>query len=119
MGIYFWRPKWSILFFAGALLISISRVIAGIHWPADVLGGAVVGILSGWLVARLLRMYKKQSIMRMVLLVGFLSVLLLPNFSFAQNPSVRSFIAKPNFVEYEYSAISYFGHSSSHPPVFG
>ncbi len=35
-----------IIFFLGAILIGISRVMAGLHWPYDILGGAVIGILS-------------------------------------------------------------------------
>lgn len=58
MGVYFYRPKWSVLFFAGAALISISRVIAGVHWPLDVLGGALVGILSAWVLEILLKKFK-------------------------------------------------------------
>ncbi len=41
---------WGSVFFVGAVLISVSRVIVGIHWPADILGGAVVGIFSGVLI---------------------------------------------------------------------
>jgi len=33
-------------FFIGAILISIARVIGGVHWPADVVAGAVLGIFS-------------------------------------------------------------------------
>ncbi len=36
----------SVIFFIVAILISISRVIAGIHWPLDILTGAIVGILT-------------------------------------------------------------------------
>lgn len=47
MAIYlFFNKKWGWLFFAGATLISISRVITGVHWPLDILGGAIIGILS-------------------------------------------------------------------------
>lgn len=37
--------------FAWALLLSYSRMYLGAHFPADVLGGAVVGALLGWLAA--------------------------------------------------------------------
>lgn len=40
-----WRT-WGIVFFLGAILIGISRVIAGLHWPADILAGAIIGIFS-------------------------------------------------------------------------
>ena len=48
------RPKfwWGAgsLFFLASFLIVISRVFVGIHWPSDILAGAVVGILTGWLI---------------------------------------------------------------------
>jgi len=31
------------------LLIGIARIAAGLHYPSDVLGGALIGILSGTL----------------------------------------------------------------------
>lgn len=40
-----WRT-WGAVFFLGAILIGIARVIAGIHWPYDILGGAIIGIFS-------------------------------------------------------------------------
>ena len=32
-------------FFIGAILIGLSRVIVGIHWPFDILGGLILGAL--------------------------------------------------------------------------
>lgn len=45
---YFYYPKTSILFFIAAVNVGAARVIAGVHWPSDILGGAVVGIGSAW-----------------------------------------------------------------------
>lgn len=47
-----WRLSLQVMFFAGAILIEIARVIAGIHWPLDILGGAIIGIFSSVLVAK-------------------------------------------------------------------
>ncbi len=38
-----------------ASLIAISQVYVGVHYPGDVLGGAILGMGVGWLVARLVR----------------------------------------------------------------
>lgn len=47
--IYFHNKKNGILFFLSGFLISFARVFSGIHWPSDVLAGALIGIFSGWL----------------------------------------------------------------------
>jgi undecaprenyl-diphosphatase len=41
------------LFLAAATLIAIARVMAGLHYPGDVLGGAAIGLLSALVVMRL------------------------------------------------------------------
>lgn len=42
--VYLYHKKWGIFFFIAAVLMTTSRVIAGIHYPSDILGGALVGI---------------------------------------------------------------------------
>ncbi|CAD7816309.1 Putative undecaprenyl-diphosphatase YbjG [Chryseobacterium aquaeductus] len=39
-----------IILFFWALLVSYSRIYNGVHYPFDILGGAIVGILSGSLI---------------------------------------------------------------------
>lgn len=41
--------KWSIFFFIWPVLFSYSRIYVGVHFPLDILVGAVVGLLSGLL----------------------------------------------------------------------
>lgn len=45
-----WRWKAPLLGFA--LLVAWSRVYVGAHYPLDVVGGALVGVASGWFVWR-------------------------------------------------------------------
>jgi len=52
--IYFYNKKAGLLFFLASFLISFSRVFCGIHWPSDILGGAVIGIISGFIILKLL-----------------------------------------------------------------
>ena len=55
--IYSYNKKAGFLFFLVSFLISISRVFIGIHWPSDILGGALIGIFSGWLVLKLTKKF--------------------------------------------------------------
>lgn len=59
-GKHKYSKKIGILFLVFAFLISISRVFCGVHWPLDVLAGAVVGIFSGWLVFKLSKRFIKS-----------------------------------------------------------
>jgi undecaprenyl-diphosphatase len=40
----FARPRWAPAFYLLALAIGSSRVYAGVHYPLDIVGGAVLGI---------------------------------------------------------------------------
>ena len=40
-------PRFKISFYIGALLMAISRVFVGVHYPSDVLGGMIIGIVMG------------------------------------------------------------------------
>lgn len=71
IGLFYARRRdgwWSLLL---AAAISLSRVFVGLHWPTDVLAGAVVGTFSGllvlsarssleWLVRGLFRVFRFQ-----------------------------------------------------------
>ncbi len=51
--IYSYNKKAGILFFLASFLIVISRVFVGIHWPSDILAGAIIGVFFGWLVNKI------------------------------------------------------------------
>ena len=44
-------PVWGWVFLAFAVAVSYSRVYVGVHYPGDVLGGAIVRMAIGWLAA--------------------------------------------------------------------
>ncbi len=48
--IYKYNKKAGIFFFIASFLISVARVFCGVHWPSDILAGAIVGIIIGWFV---------------------------------------------------------------------
>lgn len=48
-------PGWRGFWYGGALLVGMARVVGGSHFPTDVLGGAVLGFLIGYVWARALK----------------------------------------------------------------
>ena len=44
-----------VFFFLASIYISFARVFVGVHWPSDILAGALVGIFSGWLMYRIFK----------------------------------------------------------------
>lgn len=48
-------PRFRAFFFALAVLIAFSRLYNGVHYPTDVLAGAVLGTVIGLATLRLLR----------------------------------------------------------------
>ena len=51
-------PAWRGLWYGGALFVGMARVAGGSHFPTDVLGGAVLGFLIGYVWARALKEWR-------------------------------------------------------------
>lgn len=60
--IFHYNKRLGILFYVFSLLIVFSRVYVGIHWPSDILAGAVLGILVGWFLNYLFRNHAHKII---------------------------------------------------------
>ena len=60
--VYFYNKKIGILFYIASFFIVIARVFVGVHWPSDILAGAVLGILTGWILNKLFRKYAHKFI---------------------------------------------------------
>lgn len=45
--IFYFHKRWGYVFLAWAALIAYSRVYCGVHYPSDVIGGAIWGALIG------------------------------------------------------------------------
>lgn len=60
-----WRPylskRWGNIALVCAALMGFSRLYVGVHFPTDVLAGALVGCLSVWLAWRFVRIKTKRK----------------------------------------------------------
>jgi undecaprenyl-diphosphatase len=55
VSVFFYDRKLGIWYFAFAVLNGIARVFVGVHWPLDIVGGAIVGVLAGAFIHRLIK----------------------------------------------------------------
>lgn len=53
LSIFLIHKKVGYLFIFSALIIGITRIMAGVHYPIDILGGWVLGILIAYIVNRI------------------------------------------------------------------
>ena len=54
-------PKAAPYLFAYASIIALSRVFVGVHYPADLLGGALIGAATGWAFHLAWRSFRKLA----------------------------------------------------------
>ena len=53
--VWFVNRKWGVWYFALTIVMGVARIYVGVHWPIDIVGGAAVGLVSGWFIHWLLR----------------------------------------------------------------
>ncbi len=55
------RNRWTtIALMLWAMLVSYTRIYLGVHFPGDIMGGAVVGLAAGWLVYALWQQLQRK-----------------------------------------------------------
>lgn len=54
----YFKSKWAPLFLLFLLWVGIARIYVGVHYPLDILGGIIVGIISLVLVLQIKRLLK-------------------------------------------------------------
>ncbi len=59
--VYFYNKKIGILFFAVSFLMGVARVFVGVHWPSDILAGALIRIVSSGLVIKVSKKISKKA----------------------------------------------------------
>lgn len=61
-AVFFYRlfPRLKWVLFITATLVAISRVYLGLHYPSDIIGGALIGILFGYIFSQLALLTEKK-----------------------------------------------------------
>lgn len=60
-AVYFLDKQWGRWFWIFAGVNAITRIIVGVHWPTDVLGGLVVALISFYAIKKLLAPYEPKQ----------------------------------------------------------
>jgi undecaprenyl-diphosphatase len=55
MVIFMYNKKWGSWFIIASALMGIARIIAGVHWASDIIGGAIIGIVVGYFTVKLIK----------------------------------------------------------------
>ncbi|MEN3014163.1 MAG: phosphatase PAP2 family protein [Endomicrobiia bacterium] len=63
IALFFKKPLYSVVAYILAFFSAYSRVYVGVHYPFDVLFGAILGILFGWIVYKVLdKVFKLEKL---------------------------------------------------------
>ncbi len=57
--VYMHDRRLSMYFFIAAILICLARIAVGIHYPTDIIGGAVVGFFGAWTTHKLAKRMRR------------------------------------------------------------
>jgi membrane-associated phospholipid phosphatase len=49
-GVFFLAKRVGSGFMVAAILVALSRVLIGLHYPSDVVAGVLIGVASAWIV---------------------------------------------------------------------
>jgi undecaprenyl-diphosphatase len=52
-GVWQFNRKWGLILLVPAILMPLAKVYAAVYYPSDVLGGAILGILSAYFIGKI------------------------------------------------------------------
>lgn len=52
--VFLFNKQWGAVMLGAAVLVALGRVYVGVHYPIDVIAGAVLGIAAGYLIFKLI-----------------------------------------------------------------
>lgn len=58
--LYFYNKHWGVWFGIGAVCMGVARVMAGVHYPSDIIGGALMGFFCAWVVVFFVRKFSNN-----------------------------------------------------------
>jgi undecaprenyl-diphosphatase len=58
--VFYYNKKIGLLFFCLSFAMAVSRIYSGVHWPSDILGGILVGLLSAFIVIIIFNKFSKK-----------------------------------------------------------
>lgn len=53
--IFMFNRRWGWFFYIVSAIMGIARIIAGVHYPSDIVGGVIIGIIFGYIVTRIIK----------------------------------------------------------------
>lgn len=56
-AVYSYDKRMGTLMYVMAVLTGFGRIIVGVHYPSDIIGGAILGMLTGWLMVKFLNQH--------------------------------------------------------------
>ena len=57
LAVFYFNRKWGCWIFTLSLFMGLARIFAGVHWPLDILAGALIGLGSVFIVKKILPDY--------------------------------------------------------------
>ncbi len=64
LSMFFYHKKRGWWFLISAVIIGVSRIISGVHYPIDIICGYIVGIASAYFVIKIFRPWVKKNIFK-------------------------------------------------------